>query len=94
VAPLFHYVEKGYKNDGDVSCSVTAKFDFLPCQAGNEISWQNFHEISRNFIDHPKYNPLPFPIPDTENKLSDQHFISGLVCNCEMAQVDTKFRQI
>jgi hypothetical protein len=47
VAPLFHYVEKGDKNDGDVSCSITATLFFLPCQAGNEISWQKFHEILR-----------------------------------------------
>jgi hypothetical protein len=52
VAPLFHYVEKGDENDGDVSCSVTATLFFaLSSRKRNFVA-----KISRNFVYFAKQN--------------------------------------
>jgi hypothetical protein len=60
VAPLFHNVEKGDKNDGDVSCSVTATLFFCRVKQETKFCGKNFtkfreilfisrNEISQNF---------------------------------------------
>jgi hypothetical protein len=56
VVPLFHYVEKGDENDGDVSCSVTATLFFaLSSRKQNFVA-----KISRNFVYLAKRNFAKF----------------------------------
>jgi hypothetical protein len=61
VAPLFHYVEKGDKNDGDVSCSVTATLFFCLVKQETKFCGKNFTTfrkiafISRNEISQSKH---------------------------------------
>jgi hypothetical protein len=42
VAPLFHYVEKGDENNGDVSCSVTATLFFCLVKQETKFRGKNF----------------------------------------------------
>jgi hypothetical protein len=78
VAPLFHYVEKGDENDGDVSCSVTATLFFFALSSRK----QNFvAKISRNFVYFAKRNFAKFReinikiSPNTKGILS-RNFVS------------------
>jgi hypothetical protein len=60
VAPPFHYVEKGDKNDGNVSYSVTATLLFCLVNQETNFLWQKFHEILQNLVYFAKQNFAKF----------------------------------
>jgi hypothetical protein len=84
VAPLFHYVEKGDKNDRDVSCSVTATLFFCLVKQETKFrgkSFTKFREISRNFVyfakrKFTKFGEINIKISQNTKGILSRNFVS------------------